>query len=136
MAEIYYDKDANLDLLKDKTIAIMGYGSQGHAHALNLFESGCKVVVGLREGSSNRAVAEKAGLKVATMDEAARQADMIMMLLPDELQPEVYEQHVKENLQPGNMLMFAHGCSIHFHQIVPPENVDVVMIALKALDIW
>jgi len=110
----------------------MGYGSQGHAHALNLFESGCKVVVGLREGSANRSVAEKAGLKVATMDEASRQADMIMMLLPDELQPEVYEQYVKANLQPGNMLMFAHGFSIHFHQIVPPENVDVVMIAPKS----
>lgn len=132
MAEIYYDKDAKLELLEDKTIAIIGYGSQGHAHALNLFESGCNVVVGLREGSSNRAVAEKAGLKVATPAEAAKQADMVMMLLPDELQPDVYRQDIEPYLQAGNMLMFAHGFSIHFHQILPPENVDVVMIAPKS----
>jgi ketol-acid reductoisomerase len=132
MAEIYYDKDANLELLKDKTIAIIGYGSQGHAHALNLFESGCNVVVGLREGSASRDAAQKAGLKVASPAEAAKQADMVMMLLPDELQPEVYARDIRENLEPGNMLMFAHGFSIHFHQIIPPKDVDVVMIAPKS----
>ena len=132
MAEIYYDKDADLSMLQDKTIAIIGYGSQGHAHALNLMESGCKVVVGLREGSANWETARKTGLKVAPVTEAAEQADMVMMLIPDELQKQVYEQDIRKGLKAGNMLMFAHGFSIHFHQISPADGVDVVMVAPKS----
>lgn len=132
MAEIFYDKDADLKLLENKTIAVLGYGSQGHAHALNLMESGCNVVVGLREGSASWSKAEKAGLKVATVDEAARQADMVMMLLPDEMQSQIYEESVKDALEEGNVLMFAHGFSIHYHQITPAANVDVVMVAPKS----
>jgi len=131
MAEIFYDKDADLNLLKDKTIAVIGFGSQGHAHALNLHESGCRVVVGLRAESSSRAEAEKHGVKVFEPAEAARMADIVMFLVPDELQPQIYAEHIEPNLEAGNMLMFAHGFSIHFHQIQPPENVDVVMIAPK-----
>ncbi len=132
MAEIYYDKDADLNILQDKTIAVIGYGSQGHAHALNLLESGCRVVVGLRKGSANWETARKAGLEVAPVAEAAEKADMIMMLIPDELQPKVYEEEVQKGLKPGNMLMFAHGFSIHFHQITPEKDVDVIMIAPKS----
>jgi len=131
MAEIFYDKDADLNLLKDKTIAVIGFGSQGHAHALNLHESGCNVVVGLRKESSSRAEAEKNGVKVVEPAEAARMADIIMFLVPDELQPQIYKEQIEPGLEAGNMLMFAHGFSIHFHQIQPPENVDIVMIAPK-----
>ncbi|HDQ13556.1 MAG TPA: ketol-acid reductoisomerase [Sediminispirochaeta sp.] len=131
MAEIYYDKDADLTLLDDKTIAILGYGSQGHAHALNLFDSGCNVVVGLRRDSSSWAKAEKAGLKVTEVPEAVKQADMVMVLLPDELQAEVFEKDIRPNLSRGSMLMFAHGFSIHYHQVTPAEDVDVVMVAPK-----
>jgi ketol-acid reductoisomerase len=132
MAKIYYDADADLSLLGGKTIAIIGYGSQGHAHALNLRDSGCDVVVGLREGSSSRARAEEAGLKVASVEKAAAMADIIMILVPDPVQPALYRQAIAPNLSPGDTLMFAHGFNIRFYQIVPPPDVDVSMIAPKA----
>jgi ketol-acid reductoisomerase len=131
MAEIYYDKDADLSVLKGKTVAVIGFGSQGHAHALNLHDSGVKVVVGLRDSSPKKAEAQRAGLEVAPPSEAAKRGDMVMILIPDELQPEVYSRDIEPNLEEGNMLMFAHGFSIHFSQIIPPSNVDVTMIAPK-----
>ena len=131
MARMYYDNDANLDLLSNKTVAIIGYGSQGHAHALNLKDSGVNVVVGLYPGSKSKAKAEAAGLKVLDVAEAAAAADMIMILLPDEVQKTVYKNEIEPNLTEGNILAFAHGFNIHFGQIVPPESVDVVMIAPK-----
>ncbi|MDR0570060.1 MAG: ketol-acid reductoisomerase [Clostridiales Family XIII bacterium] len=131
MAKIYYQSDCDLSLLDGKTVAIIGYGSQGHAHALNLKESGVDVVVGLYEGSASWAEAEKAGLRVTTAYEASKAADVIMILVPDEKQPEIYEESVKPNLTEGKMLMFAHGFNIHFQQILPPADVDVTMIAPK-----
>ncbi len=131
MAEIYYDKDADLDLLKDKTIGIIGYGSQGHAHALNLKDSGLNVMVGLYKGSKSWSKVEESGLKVGTVEEVSKASDVVMILAPDQVQREIYENHVAEGLESGNMLMFAHGFNIHFNQIVPPENVDVTMIAPK-----
>ena len=131
MAKIYYAADCNLSLLKGKTVAIVGYGSQGHAHALNLHESGIDVVVGLYNGSKSWEKAEKAGLKVATVAEAAKMADMIMILLPDEKQADIYKNEIAPNLTAGKTLAFAHGFNIHFAQIVPPADVDVVMIAPK-----
>ncbi len=131
MAKIYYQGDCNLALLDGKTVAIIGYGSQGHAHALNLKESGVKVVVGLYEGSRSWKDAEAAGLKVATAAEAAKAADIIMMLVPDEKQADIYANSVKPNLTEGKVLAFAHGFNIHFQQIVPPADVDVIMIAPK-----
>ncbi len=131
MAKIYYAADCNLSLLKGKTVAIIGYGSQGHAHALNLHESGINVVVGLYKGSKSWEKAEKAGLKVATVDEAARVADFIMILLPDEKQSDIYKAQIAPHLTAGKTLAFAHGFNIHFNQIVPPADVDVVMIAPK-----
>ncbi|MBQ4123685.1 ketol-acid reductoisomerase [bacterium] len=131
MAKIYYAADCNLSLLKGKTVAIIGYGSQGHAHALNLHESGINVVVGLYNGSKSWAKAEAAGLKVATVEEASKMADMIMILLPDEKQADVYKSQIAPNLTAGKILAFAHGFNIHFAQIVPPNDVDVVMIAPK-----
>ncbi|HHP7231584.1 MAG TPA: ketol-acid reductoisomerase [Xenococcaceae cyanobacterium] len=131
MARMYYDEDANLDLLSNKTVAIIGYGSQGHAHALNLKDSGVKVIVGLYPGSKSQAKAEAAGLTVHRVAEAAAAADMIMILLPDEVQKTVYQNEIVPNLKEGNILAFAHGFNIHFGQIVPPEMVDVVMIAPK-----
>lgn len=132
MTVIYYDKDADLVLLKGKKIAIVGYGSQGHAHALNLKESGCDVRVGLYTGSKSWAEAAKAGLSVKSVAEAAAEADMIMMLAPDMKQPEIYRESVAPNLKAGKVLMFAHGFAIHYGTIVPPEDVDVVMVAPKA----
>jgi len=132
MAVIYYDKDADLNLIKDKKIAIIGYGSQGHAHALNLKDSGLNVVVGLREGSKSWKKAEEQGLTVKTIEEAAKEADIIMMLIPDENQPEIYKKYIEKHLTEGKMLMFAHGFNIHYHQIIPPKNVDVTMIAPKS----
>jgi len=129
--EVYYDGDADLGVLGGKTVAILGYGSQGHAHALNLKESGVDVIVGLREGSSSWPQAEEAGLKVATTAEASKQGDIIMILVPDQNQVEAYEQDILPNLESGNALAFAHGFNIHFHQIQPPEDVDVFMIAPK-----
>ena len=132
MATIYYEQDADLSLLKGKKIAIIGYGSQGHAHALNLKDSGCDVCVGLYKGSRSWAEAEKAGLEVKLSSEAVAEADIIMVLVPDTRAPKVYENDIAPNLSAGNMLMFAHGFSIHYGQIVPPEDVDVTMIAPKA----
>lgn len=131
MAKIYYDKDANLDLLKGKTIGIIGYGSQGHAHALNLKESGCEVMVGELEGSEPWRNAQEAGLRVATADEVAKASDIIVMLVPDQLHREVYYSSIEKGLTKGNMLMFAHGFNIHYNQILPPPNIDVTMIAPK-----
>ncbi len=131
MAQMYYDSDANLDLLNGKTVAIIGYGSQGHAHALNLKDSGVNVVVGLYEGSRSTAKAEAEGLTVKSVSDAAAAADMIMILLPDEVQKTVYKESIAPNLAAGNVLAFAHGFNINFAQIVPPDNVDVVMIAPK-----
>ncbi|MCZ6891537.1 MAG: ketol-acid reductoisomerase [Chloroflexi bacterium] len=132
MATIYYDKDADSSLLTDKTIGIIGYGSQGHAHALNLKDSGHTVIVGLYEGSKSRAKAEAAGLNVDTNANVARDADIIVMLLPDTSQAEVYRKEIAPNLSPGKSLVFAHGFTIHYKTIVPPDNVDVWMIAPKA----
>ena len=131
MAKMYYEHDCNLSELKDKKIAIIGYGSQGHAHALNLKDSGCDVCVGLRSGSKNWENAENAGLKVMTVAEAAKWGDVIMVLINDEVQAAVYEKDIAPGLEAGNMLMFAHGFNINFKQIVPPADVDVVMIAPK-----
>ena len=131
MVKVYYDADCNLDLLKGKTVAIIGFGSQGHAHAQNLHDSGIDVVVGLRPGSKSRAKAEEAGLKVMDTADAAKAGDVVMILAPDQNQPDIYEKDIKPNLEPGNMLMFAHGFSIHFKQIVAPEGVDVSMCAPK-----
>lgn len=132
MAQVYYDADANLDFIQGKRIAIIGYGSQGHAHALNLRDSGCEVVVGLPTGSKSRAKAEAEGLRVVTPAEAAEQADIIMILIPDEQHKAVFERDIRPGLAPGKMLMTAHGFSLHFGQIVPPPDVDVTMIAPKA----
>jgi ketol-acid reductoisomerase len=129
---VYYDKDADLELLKTKKIAIIGYGSQGHAQANNLKDSGCDVVVGLRRGSPSRAKAERAGLEVINTAEAAMVADIVMMLVPDELAPGIYWDEIEPNLRPGNYLAFAHGFSIHFKKIVPREQVNVFMVAPKA----
>lgn len=128
---MYYDSDCNLGLLKGKTVAVIGYGSQGHAHAQNLKDSGVKVVVGLTPTSEKRQQVVKDGLEVYDTGEAAKMADIIMILVPDQIQPEVYEQSIKPNLQEGNVLMFAHGFNIVFNQIVPPKNVDVIMVAPK-----
>ena len=132
MAKIYYDKDANLSLLEGKKIAVLGYGSQGHAHSLNLKDSGMDVVVGLYEGSKSWAKAEADGLTVMTSFDACAAADIIMMLTPDTMQGDIYQQAVKPNLAPGKTLMFSHGFNIRFGQIVPPADVDVSMIAPKA----
>jgi ketol-acid reductoisomerase len=131
MAEIYYDKDADLSLLDGKTVAVIGYGSQGHAHALNLNDSGVKVVVGLREKSASRARAQEAGLEVMGVAEAASAGDLVMMLVPDQDQRQTYLENIEPGLAEGNALFFAHGFNIHFSQIVPPRNVDVVMVAPK-----
>ena len=130
-ARIFYQEDCNLSLLDGKTIAIIGYGSQGHAHALNLKESGCNVIIGLYEGSKSWAKAEKQGFQVYTAAEAAKQADIIMILINDEKQADMYKKDIAPNLEAGNMLMFAHGFAIHFNQIIPPADVDVTMIAPK-----
>ena len=131
-AKIYYQEDCNLSLLEGQKIAIIGYGSQGHAHALNLKESGCDVIIGLYEGSRSWKKAEEQGFKVYTAAEAAKQADIIMILINDEKQAKLYKESIEPNLEEGNMLMFAHGFAIHFGQIRPPKNVDVTMIAPKA----
>ena len=131
MAKIYYQEDCNLSLLEGKTIAVIGYGSQGHAHALNAKESGCHVIIGLYEGSKSWKRAEEQGFEVYTAAEAAKKADVIMILINDEKQAKMYKESIEPNLEPGNMLMFAHGFAIHFGQIVPPADVDVTMIAPK-----
>ncbi len=131
MARIFYQQDCNLSLLEGKTIAVIGYGSQGHAHALNAKESGCNVIIGLYEGSKSWAKAEAQGFKVYTAAEAAKKADIIMILINDEKQASMYKNDIAPNLEEGNMLMFAHGFAIHFGQIVAPKGVDVTMIAPK-----
>ncbi len=131
MAKVYYDKDVNWDAIKDKTVAIIGYGSQGHAHALNLKESGVNVVVGLYNGSRSKAKAEAAGLTVKSVAEAVAGADVTMVLIPDEKQADVYRTEIAPNLKAGSALAFAHGFNIHFQQIVPPADVDVFMVAPK-----
>ncbi len=131
MAKIYYDSDADLALLEGKVVGIIGYGSQGHAHAQNLKDSGCQVIGGLPEDSKSRGKAQADGLKVLTAAETARESDIIVMLVPDTLQRGIYHQSIEKGLTPGNMLMFAHGFNIHYGQIVPSQDIDVTMIAPK-----
>ncbi len=131
MAKIYYDSDADLSVLNGRTVGVIGFGSQGHAHALNLHDSGVNVIVGLYPGSRSWQKVVDAGLRVGTVDEVAREADVIMMLTPDQVQKAIYEEHVKPHLTAGKTLMFAHGFNIHFNAIVPPPDVDVTMIAPK-----
>src|SRR5919205_2929323 len=128
---IYYDKDANLDLIRQKQIAVIGYGSQGFAQANNLKDSGCNVTVGLRAGSTSWEKAERAGLKVSRVSQAAAEADIVMMLVPDELAPEIYAREVAESITPGKYLSFSHGFSIHYKFIQPPEDANVFMVAPK-----
>jgi len=130
-ATILYDADADLSVLKGKTIAILGYGSQGHAHAQNLRDSGLKVVVGQRPGSPNYDLAKKHGFEPLSLEEATKQADLINMLLPDEVQGDLYRQCVKPNLNPGDLLMCSHGFNVHFGQVEPPKGVDVALVAPK-----
>jgi ketol-acid reductoisomerase len=132
VAKIYYETDANLELIKGKTIGVLGFGSQGHAHALNLRDNGCNVMVGLYPGSKSWQSVMDAGLRVGTVEEVAREADIIMMLVPDQVQRQVYYESVERGLIAGNTLMFAHGFNIHYGQIQPPADVDVTMIAPKA----
>src|ERR1044071_1203007 len=132
MATMYYDKDADLDLIRNKKVAIIGYGSQGHAHALNLKDSGVDVVVGLPSTSRSIQKAKNAGLRVMTVPEASAWGDVVMILIPDQKQKEVYNADIKQHLTTGKMLMFGHGLSIRFGFVVPPKDVDVTMIAPKA----
>ena len=132
MAKVYYDKDADLNLLKGKVIAIIGYGNQGRGQSLNLKDSGCEVVVGLHDGSKSRAKAEADGVRVASVADAAKTADVIMMLAPDNLHQEIYNQSIEPNLAKGNMLMFSHGFNIHYGQVIPSPEIDVTMIAPKS----
>ena len=131
MSEMYYDAQADLSLLEGKRVAIIGYGSQGHAHALNLHESGVDVVVGLYAGSKSWPMAEEAGLAVATVEDAVKRSDLVMLLLPDEKQAQIYRASVAPHLKSGSYLAFAHGFNIHFGQITPPSDVNVIMIAPK-----
>ncbi len=131
MSAIYYQKDCDINVLKNKIVAVIGYGSQGHAHALNLKESGVNVIIGLREGGRSWGKAEAAGFKVYTVSEATKRADIVMVLINDEVQAKVYKESIEKNLKDGAALAFAHGFNIHFKQILPPENIDVFMIAPK-----
>ena len=131
MSKIFYQADCDLNLIKDKTIAIIGYGSQGHAHALNLKDSGCNVIIGLYEGSKSWDRAVEQGFEVFTAAEAAKKADIIMILINDEKQAKLYKNDIEPNLEEGNMLMFAHGFNVHYGCIKAPKNVDVTMIAPK-----
>ena len=132
MGKKYYTQDADLSYLKDKTVAVIGFGSQGHAHALNLRDSGVQVIVGLYPGSKSWQAAERARLKVVTVAEATRQADVLSLLVPDNVQPQIYQEAIRPHLRSGQHLVFAHGFNIHYRQIVPPDNVDVWMVAPKA----
>jgi ketol-acid reductoisomerase len=131
MAKVYYDSDADLTLLSGKVVGIIGYGSQGHAQAQNLRDSGCQVIVAEAKGSQGWKSAQDAGFRVLTADEVAKEADIIVMLAPDNLQREIYYQSIEKGLAPGKMLMFAHGFNIHYGQIIPPPDIDVTMIAPK-----
>jgi len=131
MTKVYYQEDANLDLIKNKTIGIIGYGSQGHAHALNLRDSGIKVIIGLYEGSKSALKAREDGFEVLSVSQAVKKSNIIMILLPDEKHKEVYESEIKNNLTKEKSLAVAHGFSVHFGQIVPPENIDVFLVAPK-----
>ena len=131
MIKKYYDVDCNFGLLDGKTVAIIGFGSQGHAHAMNLADSGADVVVGLRPGSAHTAKAEGAGLKVMGIEEAAEAGDIVMMLVPDELAANIYKTQVAQHMKEGNVLAFAHGFNIHYNQITPAKDIDVIMIAPK-----
>ena len=130
--KVFYDKDCDLSLIKGKNVAIIGYGSQGHAHAQNLSDSGCKITVGLRKGGSSWAKVEKAGLKVAEVNDAVKAADVIMILLPDENIAQVYHDNVAPHAKQGAVLAFAHGFNVHYGQVVPRADLDVIMIAPKA----
>jgi ketol-acid reductoisomerase len=130
-AKIYYDDDADLSVLKGKTIAILGYGSQGHAQAQNLRDSGLSVIVGQRKGSANYELAVSHGFDPLPVEEATKQGDLVNILLPDEVQGDIYREHIKPNLSPGNLLMCSHGFNIHFDQVVPPEGVDTALVAPK-----
>ncbi len=132
MVDVYYDKDADLAHLEGKTIGIIGYGSQGHAHALNLNDNGQNVVVGLYPESKSRAVAEAVGLRVADVPEVAKEADVLMMLIPDHIQGRIYRDQIAPNLKPGSAFMVAHGFSIHYKEVVIPDTIDVMMVAPKA----
>ena len=131
MAQMFYDKDADLSFLAGKTVGVVGFGSQGHAHALNLKDSGINVVVGLYPGSRSWAKAETAGLRVGTVDDVAEEADIIMVLTPDHIQKTLYDDHIAHGLREGKTLMFAHGFNIHYNQIAPPDTIDVSMVAPK-----
>ncbi len=131
MAQMFYDKDADLSFLAGKTVGVVGFGSQGHAHALNLKDSGVNVVVGLYPGSRSWTKAEAAGLRVGTVDDVAEEADIIMVLTPDHIQKALYDDHIAHGLREGKTLMFAHGFNIHYNQIAPPEAIDVSMVAPK-----
>src|SRR5579862_9820244 len=131
MSKVYTDKDADLGVLKNKTLAVLGFGSQGHAHALNLKESGLNVIIGLYPGSKSIPVAQEKGFEVVNTAEAVRRADVIFVSLPDTKQPAAYKKDIAPNLAPGKTLLFAHGFSIHFKTIVPPKNVNVIMVAPK-----
>src|SRR3954471_24000009 len=130
-AKVYTDKDADLGVLKNKTLAVLGFGSQGHAHALNLKESGCKVIIGLYEGSKSIPVAKEKGFEVVTTAEAVKRADVIFVAIPDTKQPKAYKKDIEPNLTPGKTLLFSHGFAIHFKTIVPPKNVNVILVAPK-----
>jgi ketol-acid reductoisomerase len=131
MAKVYTDKDADLGVFKGKTLAVLGFGSQGHAHALNLKESGCKVIIGLYEGSKSIAVAKEKGFEVFTTGEAVKRADVIMVAIPDTKQPSAYEKDIAPNLTKGKTLLFSHGFSIHYKTIVPPKDVNIILVAPK-----
>jgi len=130
-AKVYTDKDADLGVLKNKTLAVLGFGSQGHAHALNLKESGCKVIIGLYDGSKSIAVAKEKGFQVFNTGEAVRRADVIFVAIPDTKQSSAYERDIEPNLTAGKTLLFSHGFSIHFKTVVPPKNVNVILVAPK-----
>jgi ketol-acid reductoisomerase len=130
-AKIYYDNDADLSVLKNKTIAILGYGSQGHAQAQNLRDSGCNVIVGQRKGGKNYDLALEHGFKPLPVEDATAQADLVNVLLPDEVQGDIYREHIRPNLKPGNILMCSHGFNLHFGQVTPPEGVDALLVAPK-----
>ena len=132
MPKVYYDKDANLDILEGKTVGIIGYGSQGHCHALNLKDNGQKVMVGLPSTSKSRAIAQEAGLEVGDVADVTRESDLVMMVIPDHVQGAVYKESIGPNLKPGSSLLFAHGFNIHYRQIVPDTGVNVSMVAPKA----